>query len=69
MKTSAHPLRFRLRGGRNVHAVKYIPGSEAATTACGQMVVDSDERQYEGKPVTCAACARRLAASPLKGTA
>lgn len=58
---STHPLRFRLRGGRNVHAVKFIPHETAAITACGEMVLDKDERQHEGKPVTCSACARRLA--------
>lgn len=62
MNLTTHPLRFRLRGGRNVHAVKYIAGGDAPITACGQMVVDGDERQYEGKPVTCTACTRRLAA-------
>jgi hypothetical protein len=57
---SNHPLRFRLSRGRNVHAVKYIAGGDAATTACGQMVVDGDERQHDGATVTCSSCARRL---------
>ncbi|MGW6946208.1 hypothetical protein ACWGHD_04695 [Streptomyces xanthophaeus] len=58
---STHPLRYRLRGGRNVHAVKFIARGTSAITACGEMVLDKDERQYEGKPVTCSTCTRRLA--------
>jgi formylmethanofuran dehydrogenase subunit E len=60
MNSNTHPLRYRLRGGRNVHAVTFNARNTSAITACGEMVLDKDERQYEGKPVTCSACARRL---------
>lgn len=60
MSRGPHPLRFRLRGGRNTHAVRFASSGEAALTACGQMVVDGDERLHDGTQVTCSSCTREL---------
>ena len=54
-----HPLRFRLRGGRNVHAVRFTPGSPPFA-ACGQIVADADERQHDGAAITCVSCVTAL---------
>lgn len=60
MTSNSYPLRFRLHGGRNTHAVRFEPG-RAPFAACGQFLHDGDERQHEGTKVTCSACNKALA--------
>ena len=56
-----YPLRVRLRGGRNVHAVRAIPHGDAEFTACGTTVCHRDERVDAATAVTCRECNRTLA--------
>lgn len=63
---AVHPLRLRLHGGRNTHALRLVHGDEGdywvTPPRCGHVFATNDPGHWlpETATVTCPACVRAI---------